>query len=73
MLYEEIDPDIRWFQQQQAARKMGLDPRAIGQQGSPGQLPAAYQGSQFFSGTNTPNIFPQPEQSYANRLPPGLR
>jgi hypothetical protein len=74
VLYEDIDPDIRWMRERSAARGAGLNPALTAQAAPPNQTNgAAPLGLQFATPDYAPPLTRAPQTSMGNRLPPSMR
>lgn len=74
VMYEDVDPDLRWMRERRVAQGLGLDPRAFAQPGAPNEQPAPLGAGLFGnSGGAAPNLVQPPDYSFAGRFPPSMR
>jgi hypothetical protein len=74
VMYEDVDPDLRWMRERRVAQGLGLDPRAFAQPGAADEQPAPL-GAGLFGNTGgvSPTLMQPPDYSYAGRFPPSMR
>ena len=74
VMYDDVDPDLRWLRERRAAQALGLDPRLAAQAGAANTTTAPL-GAGLFGNTagGTPNLIQPPDYSFANRFPPSAR
>jgi len=78
VMYEDVDPDLRWMRERRAAQGLGLDPRRTVQPGLPGAanaLPPPPLGIGQVGNTAgvMPSLSQLPDYSFSSRFPPSTR
>jgi hypothetical protein len=74
VMYEAVDPDLRWMRERRIAKGLGLDPRSFAQPGAANETPPPL-GAGLFGNTGgvDPTLMQPPDYSYAGRFPPSMR